>query len=276
MADGAQPGGLVLDDLGELAARIQREHEACSASFKRGLEHAIACGYLLNQAKAKLGHGTWLAWLKLECPDINKRTAQSYMRLAAHRPLIEAKCATVAHLTINAALDLIAAKGRKARSKPAYIELAPDKFARVREPAAEELEPDSQVKYECEIDREMPGGAAETALCTPGTELAHHAHTRSFECAPSYDPDEEGAQEPADGKSFEDLSAELGPALLRVSRIVNEVTARFEERTPKEEYSLDKSLPAILATAIKNLQDFDQALRRWNSEAGQTAGGGDA
>jgi len=119
MADGALPVGLVLDDLGELAAHIQREHEACSASVKRGVEHAKACGYLLNQAKAKLGHGNWLAWLKLECPDINKRTAQSYMRLAAHRPVIEAKCETVAHLTINAALDLIPAKERNTPSKPA-------------------------------------------------------------------------------------------------------------------------------------------------------------
>jgi glucokinase len=39
-----------------------------------------------------------------ECPDISRRTAQAYMRLAAHRSVIEAECATVAHLTIDAAL----------------------------------------------------------------------------------------------------------------------------------------------------------------------------
>jgi hypothetical protein len=60
--------------------------------------------------------------------------------------------------------------------------------------------------------------------------------------------------------------AALYPALLAV-------LAKFDEMTPKKEYPLEKG---ILAATIKNLQDFDQALRRWNGETAQKAGGGDA
>ena len=42
------------EDLAGLAAGIRSRHEAYEAAIKSGLEHAIACGYLLKQAKAKL------------------------------------------------------------------------------------------------------------------------------------------------------------------------------------------------------------------------------
>lgn len=64
------------------------------------------------------------------------------MRLAAHRTVIEAavKNATIAHLTINAALDRIPAKERRLPREAAYVEVAPDEFVRVKQPTAEELE----------------------------------------------------------------------------------------------------------------------------------------
>jgi len=36
------------NSLTDLAARIKAEHEASSTAIKRGLEHAVACGRLLN------------------------------------------------------------------------------------------------------------------------------------------------------------------------------------------------------------------------------------
>jgi Protein of unknown function (DUF3102) len=231
------------EDLAELAAGIKRQHEACQAAIKSGLEHAFACGSLLNQAKAKLGHGKWLPWLRQECPKIKTRTAQACMRLAAHRPEIEAaaKNATIAHLTINAALALIAPK-----------------FVTGKEPAAEALERERQAQYERELEREMSRVAAYTAPCI---ELAHHAHTLPFECSQSYD-DEEEAKESAGGKSFEALQGDLCAALAGVSRIVSDIRSKRREM-PEEPYSPDEKLPRLLAATIKNLQDLEQALHHW-------------
>jgi hypothetical protein len=92
--------------LSDLAARINAEHEAAVVAIKRGIEHSIAAGELLLEAKAKVGHGNWLPWLKANCPTVSERTAQLYMRLARHREELS-KSATVADLTMKAALELL-------------------------------------------------------------------------------------------------------------------------------------------------------------------------
>ena len=89
--------------LDNLAARINSEHEACHASMRKGLEHALKAGALLLEAKAGLPHGEWLPWLKENCPDIGERTVQRYMRLAENRDELGAKSATVADLSMRAA-----------------------------------------------------------------------------------------------------------------------------------------------------------------------------
>nr|WP_234894923.1 DUF3102 domain-containing protein [Sinorhizobium meliloti] len=89
-----------------MAAEINRAHEAAGLAGRELVRHAIAAGQRLIEAKALVAHGEWLPWLKKNCA-IPTRTAQLYMRLAKHRELIEAKSADVAHLTINAAVDLI-------------------------------------------------------------------------------------------------------------------------------------------------------------------------
>ena len=96
----AQPGDNSLPDL---AARIRAEHEAVSAHFANALEHAVAAGDLLIEAKARLGHGEWLPWLEANC-RVPERTCQHYMRLARRID----KSATLADLTVTEALDLIA------------------------------------------------------------------------------------------------------------------------------------------------------------------------
>lgn len=118
----------------------------------------------------------------------------------------------------------------------------------------------------------MSRGAIDTA---PRIEPAHHAHTRPFECRQSYDPYEEKAQEPVDDTSLEELSEDLRGALISVNRCANSYTSK-RKGMPKEEHSREEKLPAILAATIKNLQDFEQALRRWNSEARPTTDVSDA
>jgi hypothetical protein len=74
--------------LPELAARIKAEHEACTAALKRGIEHAVAAGKLLIEAKAQLPHGQWLPWLREHC-QIPERSARRYMQ----KCLLQAACA---------------------------------------------------------------------------------------------------------------------------------------------------------------------------------------
>jgi hypothetical protein len=247
-------------DLAGLAAGIRSEHEAYQAAIKSGLDHAMACGELLNQAKAKLGHGQWLPWLRQECPKIKTRTAQAYMRLAAHRREIEvaAKNATIAHLTMNAAQGLIA-RDPKRPATPAVADVAPDTFALVKKPAAEALERERQAKDDGELERD-----AHVAACL---ERAHQAHTRPFACRPSYDPEEEDAQnEPARARSLAALHADLRAALVKLSRIVSDMTQKRRE-SPEEPYPPDETLPGLLAATIKSLHDFAAALQRWHSGA---------
>ena len=97
-----------LPALDALADRINTEHEACHASMKKGLEHALKAGTLLLEAKAGLPHGEWLPWLKESCPDISERTAQNYTRLARQLPKLEpAKAQRVADLSYRDAIRVM-------------------------------------------------------------------------------------------------------------------------------------------------------------------------
>jgi hypothetical protein len=59
--------------------------------------------------KPKCGMANGYPWLKQHCPRIAERTARSYMRLAGNWAQLNLKSATVADLTINEALALLAA-----------------------------------------------------------------------------------------------------------------------------------------------------------------------
>jgi hypothetical protein len=73
------------NSLADLAARIKAEHKASSESLRDSVAHATACGKLLIEAKAQLGHGQWLPWLRTHC-GMSARTAQIYMQLAKLDP----------------------------------------------------------------------------------------------------------------------------------------------------------------------------------------------
>jgi len=98
-----------------LAASINDHLAAAEAATRRGLEHAIAAGSLLLEAKELVGHGNWLAWLEANC-HVGVRQAQAFMRLARHRHRLQGiKYAPGAHLTIHAAEALV---GRPRPERP--------------------------------------------------------------------------------------------------------------------------------------------------------------
>src|ERR1700732_2297567 len=92
------------NSLADLAARINAEHEAAGGALKRSLQHAIAAGELLLEAKDQLKHGQWLPWLKEHC-QISERTVRLYMRVAKNK----AQIGNVADLTVRGAVALLAA-----------------------------------------------------------------------------------------------------------------------------------------------------------------------
>jgi hypothetical protein len=113
------------NSLVDLAARIKAEHEATTSTLKRGLEHALAAGKLLIEAKEQLAHGQWLPWLKEHC-GVPERTAQAYMRVArSFGTLDDAKAQRVADLSFRDALNSLAATGLVLRQLP------PASYARV-------------------------------------------------------------------------------------------------------------------------------------------------
>jgi Protein of unknown function (DUF3102) len=95
------------NSLTDLAARINAAHESVQAAMRRTLEHAMAAGDLLREARQQLKHGRWLPWLAENC-SIPARTATLYMRLAANRSTIE-QTGNVADLTIRGALEALSA-----------------------------------------------------------------------------------------------------------------------------------------------------------------------
>jgi len=104
------------NSLADLAARIKVAHAAYVDAARKGVEHAMAAGDLLLEAKAQLGHGQWLLWLRKHC-GLSVRSAQLYMRLARNRSEIEVKCATVAYLTLQGAASYLADDARTSNNE---------------------------------------------------------------------------------------------------------------------------------------------------------------
>lgn len=102
IVDAAPP----VEMLEALAERINTEHAKCEASYRAGIEHALACGTALIEAKSKVKHGEWADWLAKHC-TVTQRQCQRYVQVAKAWPKIEAANATrVAGLSIRSALDL--------------------------------------------------------------------------------------------------------------------------------------------------------------------------
>lgn len=93
--------------LTELAQAANENHRETEKWARVAVNHAMAAGDALLEAKALIEHGGWGAWL-LENFEGSDRTARAYMRLANHREEVEAKRQASADLTIEGALEAIA------------------------------------------------------------------------------------------------------------------------------------------------------------------------
>ena len=100
-----------------LAAEIEAAHQAAYGAARTALEHAAECGRLLLEAKAAVGHGGWLPWLEANT-SVSARQSQKYMRLAANWSEIEGKCGRSSHLTLTAAVALLAEPKGEPRDEP--------------------------------------------------------------------------------------------------------------------------------------------------------------
>jgi Protein of unknown function (DUF3102) len=104
-----------------LAATISEHLEAAETATRRGLEHAIAAGQLLVEAKELVAHGEWLPWLQANC-RLSERQARTYMRLARNRHRL--KSAVTADLTIAAAEALVGkARPERPHGLPGQLDL---------------------------------------------------------------------------------------------------------------------------------------------------------
>jgi hypothetical protein len=83
-----------VEDLGELAARINAEHEGVELDGRRLLERCRAVGELLLEVKRRCGHGRFLPWIKANV-RFDRMTATRYMRVAREW----SKCNSALHLT---------------------------------------------------------------------------------------------------------------------------------------------------------------------------------
>jgi hypothetical protein len=73
-----------------LVSQINAAHEKATNATKGSLAAAIEAGDLLNSAKDALPKkGGWLRWLGHNLPNIPERTATLYMKLAAHKNVID-------------------------------------------------------------------------------------------------------------------------------------------------------------------------------------------
>jgi hypothetical protein len=89
-----------------LATEINAKLTLARRHGQATLSALMDAGDRLLEAKKALDHGQWDDWLS-DNFALSDRTARLYMQLAAHRPRVEAKMATVATLGIRGALEQI-------------------------------------------------------------------------------------------------------------------------------------------------------------------------
>ncbi len=96
-------------DLTALASRINAEHRACDEALREGLRHSVRAGEMLLEAKGRVRHGEWGAWVR-DNFEGSARTAQAYMKVAREIPHLDgAKAQRVADLSFREALKELSA-----------------------------------------------------------------------------------------------------------------------------------------------------------------------
>jgi hypothetical protein len=99
---------------GDLLGRIEAEHQAAVRSARMAIQHAIACGALLIEARLRVEHGEWSKWVETHL-TLSLRQAEKYMRIARWCPAPDST--QESNLTIEQALAAI--REPKGRSEPA-------------------------------------------------------------------------------------------------------------------------------------------------------------
>jgi hypothetical protein len=121
--------------LTDLAETINTEYAAAQSDARSAVQHAIACGKALLEAKAKCKHGEWLPWLEANV-KFSKDSANDYMRLAKkeHAPFLESAA------SIREALRLLDTEKQKPEpeqeQEPKRITSAPKKKRRTEDSLA--------------------------------------------------------------------------------------------------------------------------------------------
>jgi hypothetical protein len=99
----------------DFARAINDKLSQMVAAARTSFTRAIEIGELLKQAKERVGHGNFEAWVNDNC-QLSYRSARRYMKLADDRPKIEeqlrleapGKMANVANLNVATAQRLLA------------------------------------------------------------------------------------------------------------------------------------------------------------------------
>ena len=87
-----------------LAELVNREHRRYEQAVNRALDHALAVGELLLEAKPAYPHGTLVPWLE-ENTEESVRTAQAYICVATRRPEIEDQALDLPHVPEDAMIE---------------------------------------------------------------------------------------------------------------------------------------------------------------------------
>ena len=104
---GDRPENALAETLEQLAERANQAHTQAIATAQNAVEHALAAGQALLEAKKRCQPGAWHVWLTKHFRG-SIRTAQGYMRLAVHSPQIKYDAHRGAHLSYKQLRCLLA------------------------------------------------------------------------------------------------------------------------------------------------------------------------
>lgn len=138
--------------------KINDEHRASEHAARASVEHAIKCGEMLLDEKARAGHGRWLRWLA-DNFEGSEDKAQRYMRLAGHKDaIIDPNTAGLRYLSVSEAIDALASS----QTEPGQA-TAPSKASDRARPSPPDDTPDAEQLVEIVPAVVRPDGLPEGA-----------------------------------------------------------------------------------------------------------------
>ncbi len=113
---------VVIPSLADIAVKINAETTAAETHARSAMQHALAAGALLVQAKALVARGDWQQWVEGNC-TIAMRTASAYMRLATRiETLPDSERQRVADLPVREAIRAISTSPETPPTARGYLE----------------------------------------------------------------------------------------------------------------------------------------------------------